>query len=356
MNFSTVPPCRSTIAFIRSKYRASSARNASGSVDSPSAVDPTTSQNTTVTVLRCSTPGAARGAAHASQKRAPSGFSPPHAEQTCTRHDRLLTPRPSGQTPRLTYDSTVPRLLRKARDEPHRLGVTLLLAAALALGVLGPASARTQRGAEVRRHARRRPGAATPDSLDPTLSAARRARRDLPSHRASSSTTTTPSCSSCRCSPPRCRCSRRTSSATRSSCGKGIQFNDGTPFNAQAVVTTLQRFITYPGSSRASDYAAVDSVTASGPYTVVYPPEAAGFDRSRPRNIACVLSPTQLAKLGDNFATQPGLRRPVHVRRPRRRRPRHRDQVALLLRPEERLPRQDRLQADARTRPRRRRR
>ena len=29
---------------------------------------------------------------------------------------------------------------------------------------------------------------------------------------------------------------------------KGIQFNDGTPFNAQAVVTTVQRFMTYPGS------------------------------------------------------------------------------------------------------------
>ena len=51
---------------------------------------------------------------------------------------------------------------------------------------------------------------------------------------------------------------------------KGVQFNDGTPFNAQAVVTTIQRYMTYPGSAAASDYAAVDSVTASGPYTVVF--------------------------------------------------------------------------------------
>ena len=51
---------------------------------------------------------------------------------------------------------------------------------------------------------------------------------------------------------------------------KGVQFNDGTPFNAQAVVTTVQRYMTYPGSSRASDFASVDSVTATGPYTVVY--------------------------------------------------------------------------------------
>ena len=48
------PTCDSTIPRIRSKYRANNARNASGSVDSPSAVDPVTSQNTTVTVFRCS--------------------------------------------------------------------------------------------------------------------------------------------------------------------------------------------------------------------------------------------------------------------------------------------------------------
>src|SRR3954447_22441511 len=29
---------------------------------------------------------------------------------------------------------------------------------------------------------------------------------------------------------------------------QGVLFNDGTPFNAQAVITTYQRFITYPGS------------------------------------------------------------------------------------------------------------
>jgi hypothetical protein len=65
MNFSTVPPWASTIPFIRSKYRASRARSASGSFDSPSAVEPVTSQNSTVTVFRCSREGAvvANGAA-----------------------------------------------------------------------------------------------------------------------------------------------------------------------------------------------------------------------------------------------------------------------------------------------------
>ena len=51
---------------------------------------------------------------------------------------------------------------------------------------------------------------------------------------------------------------------------QGVQFNDGTPFNAQAVVASYQRYITYPGSTRASDFASVDTITASGPYTVVF--------------------------------------------------------------------------------------
>ena len=54
MNFSTVPPWSSTIPFIRSKYRANRARNASGSFVSPSEVEPVTSQKSTVTVFRCS--------------------------------------------------------------------------------------------------------------------------------------------------------------------------------------------------------------------------------------------------------------------------------------------------------------
>ncbi len=85
MNFSTVPPCDSTIAFIRSKYRASSARSASGSVDSPSAVDPVTSQNSTVTVLRCSRLSPISGAVQNPQNRKPSGFSLPQLVQVSTR-------------------------------------------------------------------------------------------------------------------------------------------------------------------------------------------------------------------------------------------------------------------------------
>ena len=86
MNFSTVPPCDSTIAFIRSKYRASNARTASGSVDSPSAVEPATSQNNTVTVLRTSRRAAAVASAALQplQKRASTGFSRPQLAQIIT--------------------------------------------------------------------------------------------------------------------------------------------------------------------------------------------------------------------------------------------------------------------------------
>lgn len=83
---------------------------------------------------------------------------------------------------------------------------------------------------------------------------------------------------------------------------QGVQFNDGTPFNAQAVVASVQRMISYPGSSRASDFASVAAIDAPGPYTVVYHLKAP--DSTFLGN-PYVLSPTQLAKVGDNFASKP---------------------------------------------------
>jgi peptide/nickel transport system substrate-binding protein len=87
----------------------------------------------------------------------------------------------------------------------------------------------------------------------------------------------------------------------------GIKFNDGTPFNADAVVTTLHRHQTMKGSARASEISPIDSVTAQGQYTVVihlkapYSPLTAQFaDRA-----GMILSPAQIDKLGDKFATNP---------------------------------------------------
>ena len=74
-------------SIIRSKYRASRARSASQSVDSPSAVEPTTSQNRTVTTFRCSLDPSRSSVPHASQNLAVSPFPCPQAGQTITAGD-----------------------------------------------------------------------------------------------------------------------------------------------------------------------------------------------------------------------------------------------------------------------------
>ena len=132
---------------------------------------------------------------------------------------------------------------------PCRLAIALVAGAGLALCVLGPASARTRAALEVRRHARRRRHRGDPDTLDPTLMRGALRRSRSPSPSASSSTTTT----------GRSRIVPQLAAALpviskdkltyTIPLRQGIVFNDGTPFNAQAVVTTLQRMITLPGSS-----------------------------------------------------------------------------------------------------------
>jgi peptide/nickel transport system substrate-binding protein len=87
----------------------------------------------------------------------------------------------------------------------------------------------------------------------------------------------------------------------------GIRFNDGTAFNAAAVVATMQRDQTLKGSARASEISPVGSVVASGSSRVVihlktpYSPLTAQLaDRA-----GMIMSPAQLDKLGDKFATNP---------------------------------------------------
>jgi peptide/nickel transport system substrate-binding protein len=87
----------------------------------------------------------------------------------------------------------------------------------------------------------------------------------------------------------------------------GLRFNDGTPFNASAVVTTLERDQTLPLSGRASDLTPIASVTTSGPLTVVIhlsTPYTPLLD-TLATNDGIIMSPAQLAKLGDNFGTDP---------------------------------------------------
>jgi peptide/nickel transport system substrate-binding protein len=186
-----------------------------------------------------------------------------------------------------------------------RLGVTLLAAAALALGLLGPASARTDLGS-------RYGGtlvvglAADPGSLDPTTSTAFAAvvvyrticeklydlgaRAEVVPQLA----TALPVVSKDKLSYTiRLR--------------KGVVFNDGTPFDASAVVTSLQRHMSLDGSIRASDLEAVDGVSARGPYTVVLRLKSrfTPLADKLATDAAAIMSPAQLAKLGARFGSDP---------------------------------------------------
>lgn len=87
----------------------------------------------------------------------------------------------------------------------------------------------------------------------------------------------------------------------------GIKFNDGTPLTAQAVKESIDRHRTLRGSTRASELSPVESVTATGPLTVQIklkqpfsPLTAQLADRA-----GMILSPKQVAALGDKFATNP---------------------------------------------------
>ncbi|MDR7454413.1 MAG: ABC transporter substrate-binding protein, partial [Armatimonadota bacterium] len=88
---------------------------------------------------------------------------------------------------------------------------------------------------------------------------------------------------------------------------RGVRFNDGTPFDAQAVKISLDRHRTLPGSRRAGELSAVTEVTVVDPLAVrltlsrpLAPLVATLSDRA-----GMIMSPTQLERLGENFATNP---------------------------------------------------
>ncbi|MGQ0572128.1 MAG: ABC transporter substrate-binding protein [Armatimonadota bacterium] len=88
---------------------------------------------------------------------------------------------------------------------------------------------------------------------------------------------------------------------------RNVRFNDATPFDAQAVKVTLDRYRTLPGSRRAGELNAVTEVAVVDASTVrltlsrpLAPLLATLSDRA-----GMILSPTQLQSLGDNFATNP---------------------------------------------------
>lgn len=87
----------------------------------------------------------------------------------------------------------------------------------------------------------------------------------------------------------------------------GVKFNDGTPMDAAAVKTSLDRHRELEGSARTGDLSAVKSVKVVDPSTVrltltePFAPLTAQFaDRA-----GMIMSPAQLEKLGDKFGTDP---------------------------------------------------
>ncbi|MEU8227500.1 ABC transporter substrate-binding protein [Kribbella sp. NPDC048915] len=88
---------------------------------------------------------------------------------------------------------------------------------------------------------------------------------------------------------------------------ENVKFSDGTPFNADAVVTTLERNLTKKGSARVQELAAIASVKATGPNAVQLklkrpsaPLAAQLSDRA-----GLIMSPTALQKEGDDFGKNP---------------------------------------------------
>ncbi|GLZ54418.1 ABC transporter substrate-binding protein [Actinomycetospora sp. NBRC 106378] len=87
----------------------------------------------------------------------------------------------------------------------------------------------------------------------------------------------------------------------------GVRFADGTPFDAAAVVTSLQRHLTLPGSQRKSELGSLRTITADGPDRVTLrfarpfaPITAALADRA-----GMIMSPAALAAEGTNFSQRP---------------------------------------------------
>lgn len=88
---------------------------------------------------------------------------------------------------------------------------------------------------------------------------------------------------------------------------EGVKFTDGTDLDAEAVKTTIERHKSLTGSARTAELAPVESVEVVDPLTVQLnlaepfaPVTAILADRA-----GMIMSPTQLKKLGEDFAQEP---------------------------------------------------
>ena len=88
---------------------------------------------------------------------------------------------------------------------------------------------------------------------------------------------------------------------------EGVTFQDGTPFNAAAVVANIDRSMTLDESRRKSELTSIASVAADGDYRVVFTlnaPDATLLARFAARSGA-MISPTAAEALGLDFGNSP---------------------------------------------------
>ncbi|MFJ9034347.1 ABC transporter substrate-binding protein [Streptomyces sp. NPDC102274] len=88
---------------------------------------------------------------------------------------------------------------------------------------------------------------------------------------------------------------------------QGVKFNDGTPLDAAAVKTTLDRHLTMKASARVNELSAVSRVEVKDPATVhiVLKRPSAPLVAQLADRAGLIMSPTVVRKLGDDFGTAP---------------------------------------------------
>jgi peptide/nickel transport system substrate-binding protein len=87
----------------------------------------------------------------------------------------------------------------------------------------------------------------------------------------------------------------------------GIEFADGTPFDAEAVRTSLERHLTKEDSARAAEMGPITDITAVDDRTVelAYDSPFAPITASLADRAGMIMSPKALEELGDDFGNQP---------------------------------------------------
>ena len=88
---------------------------------------------------------------------------------------------------------------------------------------------------------------------------------------------------------------------------EGVVFHDGTPFNAEAAVYTIERNMTMPESRRKSELASVAKVEAIGEYQIKFTlkkPDASLLAQLSDR-AGMMISPKAGKELGANFGSEP---------------------------------------------------